>query len=206
MCPHVTSVCRQRNPVFQYRVRSVKFKKIKNKKINSPNTPPPPHPTHKWSHHTGEMIQQQFLLVTSSHKYKKCTPCLQSRVGIILICQKIKLVPNSRTKSSVFLLPVIKQVYNHSLNATCYFTSSEQYLEIPFLPPESTIHTSVLSVDMSCAQFSFSCTWSEGPIRSVYWIYNMINVAHAAIKTVYKKEVNWCCPIANNELQCLSRS
>lgn len=113
-------------PHFQYRVRSVIFKK------NLQFQHSPPLPPNK-AITLGKMIQQQFLLVTSSHKHK-CTPCLQSRVRIIFICQRIKFVPNSRTKSLVFLLPVIKQVYNHSLKATCYFTSSEQYLEIPFLP------------------------------------------------------------------------
>ena len=100
------------------------------------------------------------------------------------------------------LLPVIKQVYNHSLKATCYFTSltssgyhfalwrmSEQYLEIPFLPHRKhNTYFRSFCWHVLCTNFIFMYReWSDGPIRSVYLFYNMINVTHAVIKNVYKQ-------------------
>jgi len=156
------------------------------KKIWSPNPPPP-----NKAITLRKTIQQHILLVTSSHKHK-CTPCLQLRVGIIFICQRIKFVPSSRTISSVFLLSVIKQVFNHSLKATYYFASSEQYLETAFLPHRKHNMYFVLSVDMSCAPSSFSRTWNEEMgqyvLSTEFIIWAMLHMLQ--LKLFIKKEVN----------------
>jgi hypothetical protein len=125
-------------------------------------------------------------------------------MGIIFICWRIIFVPNSRTKCSEFLLPVIKKVDNHSLTAKCISPLLLQVVNIlksdacqNVLPyrKHNTYFCSFCWHVLCTISILMSSGWTDVPMCSVYWIYNIAKVTHSACKKHFiKKEVNLCLP------------